>query len=223
MLHSGSRGVGQHIGRCFIDKALERHHKEGHAAPFGMGWLDEGTPEFDDYVQAMTWAQAYAQTNREVLLGLLMQVLSERVGRKVGLIDQVVQCHHNYVVRETWDDEEVWITRKGAVSAREGQRAIVPGSMGTGSFIVEGRGHPDSWCSCAHGADRVMSRLQARQQFTTKDLKRQTLGVECRQDKTILDELPSAYKNIQHVMEDQQDLVKRQPYWKYMKKCSKTV
>jgi tRNA-splicing ligase RtcB len=208
MLHSGSRGAGNNLGRHFIEAALLRTEQEfGRVAHKGVGWLPEGCPEFDEYWEAMLWAQDYARVNREVLLHLTLKALKDTLDVRFSVTDEAVSCHHNYVARETHFGESLLITRKGAVRAGLDELAIIPGSMGAKSFIVRGKGDAAAFCSCAHGAGRLMSRGEARMGFSTVDLRRQTEGVECRKDKSVIDEIPGAYKPIEEVMKNQRDLV----------------
>lgn len=208
MLHSGSRGVGNNLGKYFIEMALRRTERENGILPNrALGWLPEGCPEFNDYLEAMMWAQDYAAENRNILMTSTLQCLRDVLGLRFKVLDEAVSCHHNYVAKEHHFGEDLWITRKGAVRAGLGELAIIPGSMGKESFIVRGRGDPNSYCSCAHGAGRLMSRGEARLQFSSADLRRQTEGVECKKDKSIIDEIPSAYKSITEVMKNQSDLV----------------
>lgn len=207
MLHSGSRGVGNRIGTLFIEKAAKEAEKQGIGlADRNLAWFDEGTPLFADYTRAVGWAQDFAAANREVMLARVLRLLKKQFkGFKVS--DAAVNCHHNYVERENHFGADVWVTRKGAVSARDGQLGIVPGSMGARSFIVRGKGNAQAFHSCSHGAGRVMSRTAARQSFTLKDHRAATEGVECRKDKGVIDETPAAYKDIDAVMAAQSDLV----------------
>jgi tRNA-splicing ligase RtcB (3'-phosphate/5'-hydroxy nucleic acid ligase) len=208
MLHSGSRGVGGQIGQHFIAQAVAWCDREGlHLPNRQLGYLLEGTDLFDDYCQAMLWAQDYARANRQVMLDLTLHAVARALGRRVAITGEAVQCHHNYVARERHFGEDLWITRKGAIRAGVGEWGIIPGSMGAESFIVRGKGSADSYCSCSHGAGRLMSRQAARQRFSTKDLRRQTDGVECRKDSGVIDEAPGAYKSIRDVMTQQRDLV----------------
>ena len=207
MLHSGSRGAGANIGNHFIEQALRRVREDGKSV-HGLGWLKEGDPLFDGYVSCVEWAQEYAQKNREVMMGLVLEAISESMGQKVVSVQKAVACHHNYIARERFANENVWITRKGAISARQGQFGIIPGSMGQESFIVSGLGDENSWCSCSHGAGRVMSRTAATQRFTSKDMREALVGVECRKDRGVIDEIPLAYKPLRSVMKDQASLVK---------------
>lgn len=208
MLHSGSRGAGNLIGQHFISEALKRCDREELWLPNrSLGYLDEGTGLFEDYRQSVLWAQDYAFENRKLMLSATLQALRQVLGRRIGVIGEAVNCHHNYIAREHHMGEDLWVTRKGAIRAGVGEWGIIPGSMGAESFIVRGKGNTDSYCSCAHGAGRLMSRAQARSQFTASDLKRQTAGVECRKDSAVVDEIPGAYKPIRTVMAQQQDLV----------------
>ena len=208
MLHSGSRNVGKTIGECAIHMARELALAENrHLPDRDLAWLDEGSVQFSEYVEALTWAQSYAATNREVMLALAVAALSKALKREVEGVEEAVNCHHNYASLEEHFGEQLWITRKGAVSARAGELGIIPGSMGAKSFIVRGKGNLDSYTSCSHGAGRRMSRGAAKRQFSLTDLALQTEGVECRKDPGVLDEIPGAYKNIDEVMAAQNDLV----------------
>ncbi|MGH9555622.1 MAG: RtcB family protein [Terriglobales bacterium] len=209
MLHSGSRGVGNRLGMSFISQA--REDMRAHIANLpdkDLAYLEEGTQHFDDYVEAVHWAQDFAMQNRR----LMMQNLIAGV-RNSGEVPpfeadlEVVNCHHNYVAIEEHYGERVFVTRKGAVRARAGDMGIIPGSMGAQSFIVRGKGNPESFMSCSHGAGRAMSRTEAKRRFTVEDHVRATAGVECRKDAGVIDETPMAYKSISAVMEAQQDLV----------------
>lgn len=207
MLHSGSRGIGNLIGMYFIEKAREDMRRlELNLPDANLAYLSEGTQMFDDYVFAVGWAQDYAMGNRQEMLRRALIVLHRHLP---GFRDrtEVVNCHHNYVVRERHFGEEVWLTRKGAVSAEQGRLGIIPGSMGARSFIVRGRGNPDSFHSCSHGAGRAMSRTAAKQRFTVEDHVAATEGIECRKDVHVIDETPGAYKDIDAVMAAQSDLV----------------
>jgi tRNA-splicing ligase RtcB len=211
MLHSGSRNIGNKIGQHFIGLARRDMERMGVSLPDkDLAYLREGSEYYDDYVEAVQWAQDYALRNREIMLAEVMSAIQEHFRRKkrdvVGL-DEVVQCHHNYISRETHFGEEMWITRKGAVRARAGERVIIPGSMGSRSYIAQGRGNAESFESCSHGAGRRMSRGEAKRTFTLKDLRSQTQGVECRKDGGVIDEIPGAYKDIDAVMAAQQSLV----------------
>lgn len=212
MLHSGSRGPGNKIGSYFIDLAKEDmriHHinlEDGN-----LSYLSEGTQGFSDYVEAVSWAQEYAALSRRIMLHHVRQalrsILPEELIMGLTPMEEAVNCHHNYVTKEQHRGRPAWITRKGAVQAREGTLGIIPGSMGTKSFIVRGKGNPDSLHSCSHGAGRIMSRTAAKKLFTVEDLVEQTKGVECRKDLEVIDEIPGSYKDIDAVMEAQEDLV----------------
>lgn len=207
MLHSGSRGIGNQIGTLAVTIAKEQAAKRGRGLPDAdLAWLDEGTPEFDSYIEAMHWAQDYARFNRDTMMNLVIAAVKHRIP-KMQVIGEVINCHHNFTSLEEHFGTEMWITRKGAVSAKEGQMGIIPGSMGAKSFIVRGKGNHDSYCSCSHGAGRKMSRNQAKKLFTSLDLEAQTFGVECRKDADVVDEIPGAYKDIDQVMAAQADLV----------------
>jgi len=207
MLHSGSRGAGHRIGTRFIELARRELEREGVQLPDrDLAWLREGSPHFADYVDAVGWAQDYARSNRVLLLEATLAALRRRLP-PFALEDRAVDCHHNYVARERHFGTDLYLTRKGAVSAREGELGIVPGSMGARSFVVRGRGEPQSFASCSHGAGRRMSRGEARRRFSLEDHRRATRGVECRRDRAVLDETPGAYKPIDAVMRAQRELV----------------
>lgn len=207
MLHSGSRGIGNQIGSLAVTIAREQGAKRGWGlADQDLAWLDEGTPEFDSYIEAMHWAQDYARFNRDTMMNLVVAAMKHRIP-KMQVIGEVINSHHNFTSLEEHFGQKMWITRKGAVSANLGQMGIIPGSMGAKSFIVQGKGNHDSYCSCSHGAGRKMSRNQAKKLFTSLDLEAQTQGVECRKDADVVDEIPGAYKNIDEVLDAQRDLV----------------
>jgi len=207
MLHSGSRGIGNQIGRYFISKARERMEEYFITLPDeNLAYFPENTHDYHDYVEAVSWAQDYALTNRKVMLKSVLNSLQHGV-KPFELTTEAVNCHHNYIERENHFGTNVLVTRKGAIRAREGDMGIIPGSMGQRSYIVRGKGNPDSYHSCSHGAGRKMSRTQANKQFTVEDLIKQTDGVECRKDKGVIDEIPGAYKDIDVVMKNQEDLV----------------
>lgn len=210
MLHSGSRGTGNRIGTYFINAAKEAIVKETldfHLVDKDLAFLTEGSQLFDDYVEAMHFAQDYAMANRELMMVRVLEALRKHApGFKTD--KAAINCHHNYATREFHFGEQVWVTRKGAVSAREGELGIIPGSMGTGSFIVEGLGNQESFCSCSHGAGRVMSRGQAKRLISLEDHMAAMQGIEARVDEGVLDESPAAYKDIGAVMDAQQDLVR---------------
>ncbi|MBK8240837.1 MAG: RtcB family protein [Deltaproteobacteria bacterium] len=209
MLHSGSRGVGNRIGRYFIEGAKEAMRQWFIELPDAdLAYFPEGTQGFDDYVEAVSWAQEFARMNREVMMRAVIDAVAATA--LVPAFDAtlaVINCHHNYVAREHHFGKDVFVTRKGAVRAREGDLGIIPGSMGARSFIVRGRGQPDSFCSCSHGAGRRMSRTEAKRRFTLDDHVEATRGVECRKDIDVIDETPAAYKSIDEVMHAQRDLV----------------
>jgi tRNA-splicing ligase RtcB len=207
MLHSGSRGVGNLIGRYFIERARRAMEQKSIALPDAdLAWFSEDTPEFADYTEAVQWAQDYALENRRRMMTVVLKALHRTV-KPFEVTQEAINCHHNYVERERHFGRNVWVTRKGAIRAREGELGIVPGSMGQRSYIVRGKGNCDSYHSCSHGAGRRMSRKAARKAFTIADLRAQTRGVECRKDDAVLDEIPGAYKDIDVVMENQRDLV----------------
>jgi tRNA-splicing ligase RtcB len=207
MLHSGSRGVGNCIGRYFIARARETMLKSDvHLPDRDLAWLSEGSKPFDDYAEAVGWAQDYALANRSEMMELILDALRRHLPA-FEISHEAINCHHNYVQQEEHFGQRVYVTRKGAISARAGELGIVPGSMGARSYVVRGRGNPESFHSCAHGAGRRMSRNEAKRRFSRAELEAQTLGVECRKDKGVLDEIPGAYKDIDKVMADQTDLV----------------
>ena len=208
MLHSGSRGIGNIIGRHFINKAKEDmrvHHIN--LEDTNLSYLSEGTQYFDEYVTWVEWAQHYAAKNRQVMMNLVLYALRKHLP-EFSIKKQAINCHHNYISRENHFGSNVIVTRKGAVRARIDDYGIIPGSMGAKSFIVKGLGNEDSFCSCSHGAGRVMSRTKAKKVFTVEDHIQATKGVECRKDANVIDETPNAYKDIDAVMNAQEDLVK---------------
>lgn len=208
MLHSGSRGVGNMIGRYFIDKAKAMMETYFITLPDrDLAYLPDGTPEFRDYIQAIGWAQDYAKENRRVMLEAVIAAMRRHVAKPFILEDEAINCHHNYMEIENHFNSNLYITRKGAIRARRGDLGIIPGSMGAKSYIVRGKGNAESYCSCSHGAGRKMSRSEATRRFTVEDLKTQTEGVECNKTSAVIDEIPAAYKDIDVVMENQQDLV----------------
>ncbi len=185
MLHSGSRGVGNHLA-----------------------YLSEGTEHFDDYVEAVEWAQDFARWNRHLMMEQIVGAVRDSSEvRPFAAELKAINCHHNYVARERHYGQNILVTRKGAVRAREGDMGIVPGSMGARSYIVRGKGSLESFTSCSHGAGRAMSRTEAKRRFSVEDHKRMTAGVECRKDAEVIDETPAAYKPIEAVMAAQSDLV----------------
>jgi tRNA-splicing ligase RtcB (3'-phosphate/5'-hydroxy nucleic acid ligase) len=208
MLHSGSRGVGNAIGTHFIElakKDAERH--ERNLPDQDLAYFEEGAQYFGEYVRAVSWAQKFAQRNREVMMTNLIATVRKVITKPFESHVEAVNCHHNYVQRERHFGEDVFVTRKGAVSAAKGQMGIIPGSMGARSYIVRGLGNPESFDSCSHGAGRVMSRTKAKKLFTVDDQIKATEGVECRKDADVIDEIPMAYKDIDAVMAAQRDLV----------------
>jgi len=208
MLHSGSRGIGNRIGSYFIEMAKEDMRTWHINLPDkDLAYLPEGTDHFNDYVQAVDWAQRFAMLNRQVMMKQVVGAVSEALPIAFEAQVEAVNCHHNYVERENHYGKNVWVTRKGAVRAREGELGIIPGSMGTRSYIVRGKGNQESFCSCSHGAGRVMSRTEARRRFSIEDHIAATKAVECRKDIDVIDETPAAYKDIDAVMEAQRDLV----------------
>ncbi len=207
MLHSGSRGLGNVIGTYFIERAKkEAQSRFGHVPDKDLSYFAEGSANFDDYVEAVEWAQEYAFENRREMMRLILEAMRPLLP-SFQMTKEAINCHHNYVQREIHFGEEVFVTRKGAISAQQDEYGIIPGSMGAKSYIVKGRGNPDSFCSCSHGAGRRMSRAKAKILFNQQDLIAQTQGIECRKDKGVVDEIPSAYKDIDQVMENQRDLV----------------
>lgn len=207
MLHSGSRGIGNAIGRYFIQQARkEMIRLDAHLPDRDLSYFAEGNPLYHDYLEAVEWAQEYARLNRVEMLGLVLRAIKPLLPN-FTLTCEAINCHHNYVQEEIHFGESLWLTRKGAISAKAGELGIIPGSMGTKSYIVRGKGNPDSLCSCSHGAGRRMSRGKARQMFKRADLEAQTKGVECRKDKKVIDEIPAAYKDIDEVMKNQNDLI----------------
>lgn len=206
MLHSGSRGIGNRFGMYFIELAKKDMRKWMINLPDqDLAYLPEGTDNFDDYFEAVSWAQNFARLNRELMMANIVAALRTKFTFETAEV--CVNCHHNYVSRENHYGENVIVTRKGAVRAREGDLGIIPGSMGAKSYIVRGKGNPESFHSCSHGAGRVMSRGQAKKNISLEDHALATAGVECRKDEDVLDESPAAYKNIDAVMESQKDLV----------------
>ena len=208
MLHTGSRGVGNAIGSYFIEKAREEMRRYMVNLPDrDLAYLREGTSSFDDYVEAVEWAQDFAKQNRAVMMLAVLDAVRSVITKPFDSRLIAVDCHHNYVERGTYFGEDILLTRKGAVSAQKGQMGIIPGSMGAKSFIVRGLGNEEAFCSCSHGAGRVMSRTKAKAMFTVEDQVRATAHVECRKDAAVIDEIPMAYKDIDAVMAAQRDLV----------------
>lgn len=209
MLHSGSRGIGNKIGTYFIERAKKDMQRWFINLPDAdLAYIPEGSTLFDDYVEALHWAQEFAKANRDVMMRSVLAVLDLHFPGKLGDVDEVaVNCHHNYVAKEQHFGKNVWLTRKGAVRAREGDMGIIPGSMGARSYIVRGKGNVDSFCSCSHGAGRAMSRGEAVRRISLAEHEAATDGVECKKDASVLDESPAAYKPIEAVMAAQADLV----------------
>ena len=209
MLHSGSRGVGNRIGRHFIQLAQKDMKRHLHDLPDkDLAYFQEGAEHFDDYVFAVEWAQGYARANRDVMMERILAALQASDALPAFRTTELaVNCHHNYVRRETHYGEEVFVTRKGAVRAGLGDLGIIPGSMGARSFIVRGLGNPESFESCSHGAGRAMSRNEAKKRVSLEEHIEATAHVECRKDKAVIDETPAAYKDIDKVMAAQSDLV----------------
>jgi tRNA-splicing ligase RtcB len=209
MLHSGSRGIGNRIGSHFIERARkEAERLELELPDPDLAYLPESSRLFTEYVEAVGWAQDYAAANRRQMLRATVGAVERTLGRPLAAGDEeAISCHHNYVARERHFGADVLVTRKGAVNASAGRLGIIPGSMGQRSYIVRGKGNPQSFESCSHGAGRAMSRGEARRRFTLDDLRRQTEGVECRKDEGVLDEIPGAYKDLDLVMAAQSELV----------------
>ena len=208
MLHSGSRGVGNRIGRHFIELAKNDMGVYLRYLPDqDLAYLVEGTEHFNDYVNAVGWAQDYAAENREVMLQRTLTAVAKALARPIAVDESAVRCHHNYINKEHHFGENVWVTRKGAVRARQGELGIIPGSMGARSYIVRGKGNADSFTSCSHGAGRAMSRGEAKKRISMERHAEATAGVECRKDEGVLDESPDAYKDVEAVMRAQSDLV----------------
>lgn len=209
LLHSGSRGVGNRIGSHFIELAKrDLRHQAANLPDQNLAYFREGAEHFDDYVDAVEWAQQFASANRRLMMDAVVgSVRSLPEIPPFNASVQAVNCHHNYVARELHYGKDVFVTRKGAVRARAGDLGIIPGSMGARSYIVRGKGNPESFDSCSHGAGRAMSRTAAKQRFSLADHEAATAGVECRKDKDVIDETPGAYKSIDAVMKAQADLV----------------
>lgn len=213
MLHSGSRGIGNRIGTYFINRAKQEMHKwhiDKYIPDMDLAYLVEHTELFDDYIEAVGWAQDFAMLNRELMMDSVLKILLNKFPYLIDrnfISESAINCHHNYVERENHFGANVLLTRKGAVRARTTDLGIIPGSMGAKSFIVRGKGNPESFQSCSHGAGRAMSRHKAQRRFTVEDHIKATEGVECRKDKDVIDETPMAYKDIDAVMAAQSDLV----------------
>lgn len=209
MLHSGSRGLGNRLGTYFINLAKKEMERFFINLPDkNLAYLVEGTEYFDDYVEAVQFGQDFAAMNRKIMLSRVLDVLAKRFHRFIALEEEAINCHHNYVTKEHHFNQNLWITRKGALNAGKGTLGIIPGSMGARSYIVEGLGSTLSYDSCSHGAGRVMSRREANKTITLEQHAEATKGVECRKDEGVIDESPAAYKDIDAVMAAQSDLVK---------------
>lgn len=207
MLHSGSRGIGNRIGSTFIELAKKDMERFFVRLPdVNLAYLPEGTEHFAQYMRAVSWAQHFAHTNRQLMMDAVLLALG-KFFPALGAGEMAVNCHHNYVATEKHFGKTVLLTRKGAVRAQKDDLGIIPGSMGAKSFIVRGKGNPESFCSCSHGAGRAMSRNAAKSRFTVEDHVQATAGVECRKDAEVIDETPGAYKDIDAVMAAQGDLV----------------
>jgi tRNA-splicing ligase RtcB len=211
-LHSGSRGIGNKIGNLYIRKAQEHAKKNRWSLPDrDLAYLEEGTPTFDDYIRDLRWAQEFARLNRDEMMDRVLLVLSESLfatpTRAAELEVQRINCHHNFTQVEHHYGHDVWITRKGAIEAKRGMWAMIPGSMGTRSYIVTGLENPVAFNSAPHGAGRRYSRTRARQLFTMQDLETAMRGIEYRHASALLDEIPGAYKDIDEVMEHARSLV----------------
>lgn len=208
MLHSGSRGIGNRFGQYFIELAKEDMRKWFINLPNqDLGYFPEGTDNFNDYLEAVSWAQDFAMTNRRLMMDNVILALRKHFHQDFDITDEAVNCHHNYVEKENHFGSNVWVTRKGAVRARVGDLGIIPGSMGAKSYIVRGLGNPESFNSCSHGAGRRMSRTEAVKKISLEQHAKDTQGVECRKDADVIDESPMAYKDIDAVIEAEKDLV----------------
>ncbi|NRN29816.1 RtcB family protein [Photorhabdus heterorhabditis] len=208
MLHSGSRGIGNAIGHLFITLAQQDMKQHITNLPDrNLAYFEEGSRHFRDYMEAVSWAQNFARHNREVMMQHTLTALATVITKPFTAMTEAVNCHHNYVQQERHFGQNVLVTRKGAVAAHKGVMGIIPGSMGAKSFIVRGLGNKESFCSCSHGAGRVLSRTAAKKRFTIEDQKRATAHVECRKDSDVIDEIPMAYKDIEAVMAAQSSLV----------------
>ncbi|BCD86679.1 RNA-splicing ligase RtcB [Pseudomonas solani] len=208
MLHSGSRGVGNAIGNLFIELAqADMRQHIANLPDRDLAYFEEGSEHFDDYVEAVSWAQDFAKQNRAMMMHAVIAAARQVITKPFEANLEAVNCHHNYVQKEQHFGQEVLVTRKGAVSAQKGQLGIIPGSMGARSFIVRGLGNEEAFCSCSHGAGRTMSRTKAKKLFTVEDQIRATAHVECRKDEDVIDEIPMAYKDIDAVMHAQRELV----------------
>lgn len=208
MLHSGSRGIGNKIGTYFIEKAKKEMERWFiHLPDKDLAYFPEGSIYFDQYMQAVKWAQLYASVNRKIMMDNTIDAIKMAIKKPFEILDKAINCHHNYVNEEKHFGSSVYVTRKGAVRARKDDLGIIPGSMGAKSFIVKGKGNLESFQSCSHGAGRKLSRSKAKKIFSLEDHIKATEGVECRKDLDVIDETPGAYKNLDMVMKAQEDLV----------------
>jgi tRNA-splicing ligase RtcB len=206
MLHSGSRNIGKELAEHHIEVARSLPHNKG-LVDRDLAVFVADTPQMAAYRNDLFWAQEYAKRNRALMMGLLQDVVRKEFKKARVTFEQVISCHHNYVAEERYDGVDLLVTRKGAIRAGSGEYGIIPGSMGTGSYIVRGLGNTDAFNSASHGAGRKMSRSAAKKRFSTRDLEEQTRGVECRKDSGVVDEIPGAYKPIEKVIDQQRDLV----------------
>ncbi|MEU1378116.1 RtcB family protein [Streptomyces triculaminicus] len=206
MLHSGSRNIGKELAEYHIGEARKLSHNQN-LVDRDLAVFIADTPQMAAYRNDLFWAQEYAKRNRAIMMALFQDVIRREFKKAKPMFEQVISCHHNYVAEETYEGVDLLVTRKGAIRAGGGEYGIIPGSMGTGSYIVRGLGNADSFNSASHGAGRRMSRNKAKKLFTAQDLADQTQGVECRKDRGVVDEIPAAYKPIEQVMEQQRDLV----------------
>ncbi|GGY09425.1 RtcB family protein [Streptomyces hiroshimensis] len=206
MLHSGSRNIGKELAEYHIGEARKLSHNQG-LVDRDLAVFIADTPEMAAYRHDLFWAQEYARHNREIMMALYKDVVRKEFKKAKPLFEQTISCHHNYVSEERYEGMDLLVTRKGAIRAGGGEYGIIPGSMGTGSYIVRGLGNEASFNSASHGAGRRMSRNQAKKRFSERDLAEQTRGVECRKDRGVVDEIPAAYKPIEQVMDQQRDLV----------------
>ncbi|GAA3056450.1 hypothetical protein GCM10020000_43640 [Streptomyces olivoverticillatus] len=206
MLHSGSRNIGKELAEYHIGEARKLSHNQG-LVDRDLAVFIADTPQMAAYRHDLFWAQEYARHNREIMMALSQDVLRREFKKAKVTFEPVISCHHNYVAEETYEGVDLLVTRKGAIRAGGGEYGIIPGSMGTGSYIVRGLGNDASFNSASHGAGRRMSRNKAKKLFSERDLAEQTRGVECRKDRGVVDEIPAAYKPIEQVMAQQRDLV----------------
>ncbi|MFH8403176.1 RtcB family protein [Streptomyces sp. NPDC018019] len=206
MLHSGSRNIGKELADFHIGQAQKLPHNQG-LVDRDLAVFIADTPQMAAYRNDLFWAQEYAKHNRAIMMALFQDVVRKEFRKAKPTFEPVISCHHNYVAEERYDGMDLLVTRKGAIRAGNGEYGIIPGSMGTGSYIVKGLGNPASFNSASHGAGRKMSRNAAKKRFTARDLEEQTRGVECRKDSGVVDEIPGAYKPIEKVIEQQRDLV----------------